>query len=69
MMVWITKPQKADPKDVEEGEHLFHSHMWVKGSLMQFIVDSGSQKNLILAEEIKRLKLPTTFHQQPYTIG
>eukprot|EP00253_Pinus_taeda_P006356 PITA_06356 len=43
--------------------------MWVKGSLIQFIVDSGSQKNLISAEVVKRLGLPTTEHPQPYTIG
>eukprot|EP00253_Pinus_taeda_P022441 PITA_22441 len=42
--------------------------MWVKGSLLQFIVDSGSQKNLISAEVVKRLGLPTTAHPQPYTI-
>ena len=43
--------------------------MWVKGSLLQFIVDSGSQKNLISAYDVKRLGLPTTTHPQPYTIG
>ena len=43
--------------------------MWVKGTLLHFIVDSGSQKNLISAEVIKRLTLPTTSHPQPYTIG
>jgi hypothetical protein len=32
---------------LEEGEHLFHSQMWAKGTLLHFIVDSGSQKNLI----------------------
>ena len=38
---------KEEPEDLEEEEHLFHSQMWVKGSPLQFIVDSGSQKNLI----------------------
>ena len=33
----------------EEGECLFHSQMWVKGTLLHFIVDSVSQKNLILS--------------------
>ncbi|WP_369124421.1 retropepsin-like aspartic protease [Actinobacillus pleuropneumoniae] len=42
--------------------------MWVKGSPIQFIVDSESQKNLISAEVVKRLGLPTTSHPQPYTI-
>ena len=43
--------------------------MWVKGSPLQFIVDSGSQKNLISVEVVKRLGLLTTAHPQPYTIG
>eukprot|EP00253_Pinus_taeda_P032521 PITA_32521 len=43
--------------------------MWVKGSPLQFIVDSGSQKNLISVEIMKRLGLPTITHPQPYTIG
>jgi hypothetical protein len=43
--------------------------MWVKGALIHFIVDSGSQKNLISTNVIKRMNLPTTPHLQPYTIG
>ena len=39
-----TKIQREDP---EEGECLFHSQMWMKGSPLQFLVDSKSQKNLI----------------------
>jgi hypothetical protein len=42
-----------EPTDPEEGECLFHSQMWVKGTLLHFIVDSGRKKNLILAEVIK----------------
>jgi hypothetical protein len=53
----------------EEGERLFHSQMWVKGTPLHFIVDSGSQKNLISVEVVKQLALPTTSHPQPYTIG
>ena len=41
--------QLEEPMDHEEGEHLFHSKMWVKGSLLHLIVDSESQKNLISA--------------------
>jgi hypothetical protein len=52
-IVATMKIQKEEPKDQEEAEHLFHSKMWVKGSLLQFIVDSGSQKNLILVEVVK----------------
>jgi hypothetical protein len=43
--------------------------MWVKGTPLHFIVDSGSQKNLISAEVIKQLGLLTTPHPQPYNIG
>ena len=42
--------------------------MWVKGTPLHFIVDSGSQKNLISAEVIKQLGLLTTPHPQPYNI-
>jgi hypothetical protein len=52
--------QPEEPTDPEEGEHLFHSQMWVKGTSLHFIVDSGSQKNLISAEVIKQLGLSTT---------
>jgi hypothetical protein len=43
--------------------------MWVKGTPLHFIVDSRIHKNLILAEVIKRLALPTMPHPQNYTIG
>jgi hypothetical protein len=39
--------------------------MWVKGAPLHFIVDRGSQKNLISAEVIKRLDLPMTPHPHP----
>jgi hypothetical protein len=48
-----TTIQLEEPTDPEEGEHLFHSHMWVKGTPLHFIVDSKIQKNIILAEVIK----------------
>ena len=43
--------------------------MWVKGILVHFVVENGSQKNLISKEFVKRLELPTTPHPQPYNIG
>eukprot|EP00253_Pinus_taeda_P015810 PITA_15810 len=67
--VATAKIQKNEPEKPEEGERIFHSQMWVKGLPLQFIVDSGSQKNLISAEVVKRLGLPTTPHLQPYSIG
>jgi hypothetical protein len=67
--VMTTTIQPEEPTDPEEGEHLFHSQMWVKGTPLHFIVDSRSQKNLISAEVIKQLGLSTTPHPQPYNIG
>jgi hypothetical protein len=43
--------------------------MWVKGTPLHFIVDSGSQKNLISAEVIKQLGLSTTPHCNHTTSG
>ena len=60
--VATTKLQREEPEDLEEGERLFHSQMWVKGPLLQFIVDSESQKKIILAKVMKRLDLLTTTH-------
>jgi hypothetical protein len=60
--------QPEEPVDPEEGERLFHSQMWVKGTPLHFIVDSDSQKNLISVEVIKQLGLSTTPHPQPYNI-
>jgi hypothetical protein len=68
-IVSTTKLQPDEPDKPEEDEHLFHSQMWVKGTPLHFIVDSGRQKNLISAEVIKRLALLKTPHPQPYTIG
>jgi len=51
--VATAKIPKDEPEDPNEGECIFHSQMWVKGSLVQFIVDSGSKKNLISAEVVK----------------
>jgi hypothetical protein len=43
--------------------------MWVKDTPLHFIIDSGSQKNLISADVVKQLALLTMSHPQPYTIG
>jgi hypothetical protein len=64
-----TKLQHGELDEPEEGDHLFHSQMWIKGTPLYFIIDSGIQKNLISAEVIKQLALPKTLHPQPYTIG
>jgi hypothetical protein len=63
-----TKIHPGEPDELEEGKHLFHSQMWVKGTPLHFIIDSGNQKNLISTEVFKRISLPTTSCPQPYTI-
>jgi hypothetical protein len=64
-----TKLQHGEPDEPEEGECLFHSQMWVKGTPVHFIIDSGSYKNLISTEVVKQLAFSTMSHPQPYTIG
>jgi hypothetical protein len=68
-IVVIATIQLEELTDPKEGEHLFHSQMWVKGTPLHFIFDSGIQKNLISAEVVKQLGLSTTPHPQPYNIG
>jgi hypothetical protein len=41
-IVTTARIQPKEPTDLEEGERLFHSKMWVKGTPLHFIVDSGS---------------------------
>jgi hypothetical protein len=57
--------QPEEPTDPKEGERLFHSQMWVKGTPLHFIVYSGIHKKLISAEVIKQLGLLTTPQLQP----
>jgi hypothetical protein len=66
----LSRPQQFNQKSQQilKRGSLFHSQMWVKGTPLHFIVDSGSQKNLISAEVIKQLGLSTTPHLQPYNI-
>ena len=64
-----TDIQPSELDEPEEGECLFHSQMWVKGTPIHFIIDNVSQKNLIPTEVIKKLSMLRTPHPQPYTIG
>jgi hypothetical protein len=59
------KIQPKEPLDPEEGERLFHSHMWVRGTPFHFIVDNDNHKNLVEAKAVKQLGLSTTQHPQP----
>jgi hypothetical protein len=40
-IVTTTTIQLEEPEDHEEGEHLFHSQTWVKGTTLHFIVEEG----------------------------
>ena len=66
--VATTKLQPSEPDEPEEGECLFHSQMWVKGTSLPLIIDRGSEKSLISVRVIKWLALLTMLHPQPYTI-
>jgi hypothetical protein len=41
-IIMIATIQPEEPTDPKEGEHLFHSQMWVKGTPLHFIVDIES---------------------------
>jgi hypothetical protein len=43
--------------------------MWVKGDPLRFIINSGSEKNMISTKVVKRLEFPMTPHLHPYTFG
>jgi hypothetical protein len=64
-----TNIQPNELDEPEEGDHLFHSEMWVKGTPLHFIVDSDIQKKLISVEVVRHLALSTMSHPHPYTIG
>ena len=53
----------------DDEERLFHSKILVGGNDLHFIVDSGSQKNSLSFETLKRLNLKTKLHPQPYSMG
>jgi hypothetical protein len=66
--ITTTTIQPEEPKELEEGEHLFHSQLWVKVTPLHFIVDRRSYNNPNSFEVVKILKLPMIPHPQPYTI-
>jgi hypothetical protein len=37
-----TKIHPSEPDEPEEGGHLFHSQMWVKGTSLYFIIGRGT---------------------------
>ena len=65
--ITTTQNQLDDLEELEEGELLFHSQMWVKGDLLHFIIYNGIQNNLI-SKFFKWLQFLITPHSQPYNI-
>ncbi|GJX27650.1 retrovirus-related pol polyprotein from transposon TNT 1-94 [Tanacetum coccineum] len=53
----------------DKKEELFTLHIQVKQELIEAVVDTGSQKNLISAGLVQRLGLITTPHHCPYSLG
>ncbi|GJX81571.1 glutamate-rich WD repeat-containing protein 1 [Tanacetum coccineum] len=53
----------------DKKEELFTLHIQVKQELIEAIVDTGSQKNMISAGLVQRLGLTTTPHPRPYSLG
>ncbi|GKA37762.1 hypothetical protein Tco_0724327 [Tanacetum coccineum] len=62
----MVKPTSGVTKEKEE---LFTLKIQVKQELIEAIVDTGSEKNLISSSLVKRLGLETTTHPRPYSLG
>ncbi|GKD11814.1 hypothetical protein Tco_1196221 [Tanacetum coccineum] len=62
----MVKPTSGVTKEKEE---LFTLKIQVKQELIEAIVDTGSEKNLISSSLVERLGLETTPHPQPYSLG
>ncbi|GKD81288.1 hypothetical protein Tco_1348127 [Tanacetum coccineum] len=54
---------------LDEKEELFTLNIQVKQEVIEAIVDTGSQKNLISATLVQKLGLTTTLHPSPYSLG
>ncbi|XP_061988451.1 uncharacterized protein LOC133706921 [Rosa rugosa] len=55
--------------DAYNREELFHLNIQVKKTVVQAIVDPGSQKNLISEALVKKVGLETMPHPKPYPLG
>jgi hypothetical protein len=47
---------------------LFHIRVIMRHTMVDTLIDSGSQSNLILEELVKKLGLKTQIHHNPYTL-
>ncbi|TXG50795.1 hypothetical protein EZV62_023319 [Acer yangbiense] len=62
----------ANPKDSTDAdyrEELFHVNIQVKQSVVEAIIDPGSQKNLISETLVQQMGLDATPHPKPYPLG
>jgi len=55
----------------EEGQrrNLFRTRCSINDKVCNLIVDIGSSENLVSQKLVEYLKLPTTLHQKPYSLG
>ncbi|KAJ9542817.1 hypothetical protein OSB04_029323 [Centaurea solstitialis] len=71
-LMLMARPRETPPiatSASEEKEELFTLKIQVKQEVIEAIVDTGSQKNLISASLVERLGLVTTPHPRPYSLG
>lgn len=63
------KKQKSARTEPDEKEELFMLKIQVKREIIEDIVDTESQKNLISASLVQRLNLEMTPHPRLYSLG
>ncbi|KAI5317452.1 hypothetical protein L3X38_037159 [Prunus dulcis] len=63
----MTRP--ANTEDMYNHEELFHVNIQVKQSVVQVIIELGSQKNLISEALLRKVGLATRPHPKPYLLG
>ena len=61
--------KQTTKEDDDPREQLFVLKLQVKTSLVDAIVDSGSEKNLISEALVQKLGLKTVKHLKPYPLG
>ncbi|KAL5846144.1 hypothetical protein ACOSQ3_009668 [Xanthoceras sorbifolium] len=59
----------TESMNVDHREELFHMNIQVKQSVVEAIIDSGSQKILISETLVQKMGLDTTPRPKPYTLG
>ncbi|XP_026399975.1 uncharacterized protein LOC113295860 [Papaver somniferum] len=66
-LLLMTKLTDAGQENLHE--ELFHVKIKIKQSIVEAIIDSGSQKNLISEKLVEQMGLSTTPHPKPYPLG